>query len=160
MGDEDGSKKLDKLLRHIKSVQENCLLLGEQLIKNGKEDLGIELIANSMLHDNSKFRGIEWLYLNSETKETKPELFRAALLQHNASNEHHPEFWTGGIQEMSPVYFCEMVADWKTRSEEFGSSVFEWVRGPAMERYKFNTKCRVYKDVKKYLDILLEPSFK
>lgn len=159
MTDEDGSKRLDKLLRHIKNVQENCILLGESLIHDGKQDLGIELIANAMIHDNSKFSGIEWLYLNCETKETSPELFKAALMQHNTTNLHHPEAHVGGIQAMPPVYLAEMCADWKARSEEFGSDIWNWVKGPAAEKYGYTTSSRVYKDIKGFLEIILEPAF-
>jgi len=155
----DEDSKLDGLLRHIKNVQDNCLILGEHFIKDGYEDLGVELIANSMIHDNSKFKGIEWLYLDSQTKEEKPELFKAALTHHNTINLHHPEAWRG-IELMSEVYLAEMTCDWKARSEEFGSGIWEWVKGSAADKYKYNTKSRVYKDIKRYLEIILEPAFK
>ena len=52
--------KIDKLLRHIHNVSSNCNLLGKKLIENGEEELGRILISIGLIHDHSKFFGIEW----------------------------------------------------------------------------------------------------
>lgn len=57
---DETEEKLYVIVRHIKNVQENCLLLGEKLIEKGLIDFGRELIARGFCHDNSKFYGIEW----------------------------------------------------------------------------------------------------
>ncbi len=152
--------KLETLLRHVENVRENCELLAWKLIKEGESELGLQLIVNGKSHDNSKFSGIEWLYLHPDIKEKEPELFRTALLQHNKTNLHHPEAWAGGIEEMPRLYIAEMVCDWKSRSNEFGNDLIEWIKEEATDRFKFSTSGRVYKDIKFFVDKLLEKKFK
>lgn len=155
----DEEKPLRTLMRHIKNVQSECGLLGERLIEQGKHEFARRLVANSMLHDNSKFHGIEWECLSEAAREEKPEQFKAAVLQHQATNPHHPEYW-GGIDNMPSVYIAEMVCDWKARSDEFGTDLRDWVKEKATKRWGFTTQGRVYKEIKEYLDLLLDPTFK
>ena len=61
----DDEKPIRTLVRHIKNVQDECSLLAERLLEQGKQELAVNLIANSMLHDNSKFRGVEWAFAGS-----------------------------------------------------------------------------------------------
>jgi len=150
---------LDTVLRHIKNVQDNAQLLGDRLIKGGEFELGKMLIANSMKHDNSKLFGIEWRYLRQNFKENYPELFKQAAENHVLTNKHHPEFF-GGIENMPMIFLSECVCDWKARSTEFGNDLREWIKDKATEKFNFTTKTRVYKDIKKFLDLLLDPEFK
>jgi len=120
--------------------------------------LARSLVANSMLHDNSKFRGVEWEYLSDEAKEKFPVQFQDAVTQHIATNSHHPEYW-GGIKYMPDVYLAEMVCDWKARSDEFGTDLREWVKEKATKRWDFTTSGGSYKSIKEYLDLLLDASF-
>ena len=154
----DDEKPVRILVRHIRNVQDECGLLAERLIEQGKKDLARALLANSMLHDNSKFRGAEWDYLGEETKINSPEQFKAAVKQHQFTNQHHPEYW-GGIQEMPDVYVAEMVCDWKARSGEFGTDLRDWVKTKATKRWGFTTHGRVYRVIKEYLDLLLDQRF-
>lgn len=153
-------KHLDSVLRHINNVKEDCLLLGERLIEQEREELGRELIANGLIHDNSKLHGVEWLYLRQEIKEDKPDLFKAAFTQHIKTNRHHPECWSGGINDMAPVYLAEMVVDWKARSNEFGTDLWDWIKEEAISKYKLSTSGKQYKQLKEFLDLLLERRFK
>ena len=116
------------------------------------------LLANSMLHDNSKFRGVEWEHLSDDSKDKNPEQFKGAVKQHQLTNPHHPEYWSG-IETMPTVYIAEMVCDWKARSGEFGTDLREWVKTKAAKRWNFTTQGRVYKEIKEYLDLLLDPRF-
>jgi len=152
-------EKLDKLIRHIQNVREATELLGFKLLEEGKE-YGKELIANGLIHDNSKFAGIEWLYLHSDSKENEPALFELATKHHIRTNLHHPEAWYGGISTMSELYLAECVCDWKARSSEFGNDLRGWIKDKATEKFNFTTQSRVYKDIKKFLDLLLDPEFK
>ncbi len=153
-------KRLEKLLRHVNNVQNNCLRLGETLIEQGEEELGRNLIVNGRIHDASKFTGIEWEYFHADVKEEHPELFKAAWLQHVKTNKHHPEYWVGGIKTMHDVYIAEMVCDWLARSMEFGDDIWEWAKDKAPERYDYSTSSPVYKKIKSYLEMILEPAFK
>lgn len=157
--DEILKQRLDLLLRHIGNVRENTEILGERLILAGNEELGRQLIGNGLIHDNSKFYGIEWDYLHGDVKESHPDLFKLAADQHIKNNLHHPESWNGGISEMSSLYLAEFVCDTKSRSQEFGNDIWEWIRDKAIKKYKFSKKGRVYQDLKHFLDLLLEPKF-
>lgn len=152
---------MELLIRHCENVKNNCEILGEKLIVEDKmEDFGVQLIANGRIHDYSKFVGIEFQYLTTESKEKTPELFKLALDQHNKINLHHPEAWSGGIKEMPDLYIAEMTADWLARSAEFGNDFFEWVKDKATDKFKFVSSGRIYKTIKKYAEMILTPKFK
>lgn len=154
--------KVRSLTRHIRNVEDNCLILGERLIGGGEIDLGHQLIANGFVHDASKFSGIEWdqLIIGQTTKEDESKLkFKMAIHQHNSTNFHHPEAWSGGIKSMPDVYLCEMIADWKSRSEEFGTALRDWIDEEATKRFGFNRNDEVYKEIMKYVDLLCQRPF-
>ena len=154
------SNRLNTLLRHINNVQTNCRLLAERLIDKGENDFARTLIANSMAHDNSKFFGIEWLYLHGDVKEQDSKSFALAAQQHiyGRSNKHHPEGW-GGIKNMPRIHLAELVCDWKSRSDEFGNDLRTWIRGKGTKQYDFAIQSKVYKIVKEFVDMLLDPEF-
>lgn len=160
---EDDKKQqahLKSIMRHINEVQKNCALLAEKIIDLGGEEnfaLGRELIANGYLHDNSKLTGIEWKYLLRGE-----EYLTLAHEQHVTTNPHHPEYWTSrgmSINEMPTVYVAEMVADWKARSSEFGSDLRSWVKDVAFDRYGIKRNSRKYKEIRRFLDLLLDDPF-
>ncbi len=152
-------KRLSLLQRHISNVRTNTVLIGTKLIEKEEKWLGLQLISNGEIHDNSKFHGIEWDYLHLDVKEKEPEQFLFALQQHIQSNPHHPEYW-GGIENMPRVYIAEMVTDWAARSSEFGNDLREWIKHDAIKQFKFTLQGRVYKEIKEFVDLLLEPKFK
>lgn len=150
------TSKLDKLLRHIKHVQDAALVLGERLMEKGETEFGRLLIANSMIHDNSKFFGIEWEQLNGDAD---PEILKIAVHQHQKTNPHHPEYWNG-VDSMPRIYLAEMVCDWFARSLEFGTSFREWVTGDAMEKYGIKCNSIAHKRIKEFVCLLVEEPFK
>lgn len=152
--------KIEFIARHIRNVEDNCLLLGKKLIESREIDLGHKLIANGYVHDASKFHGIEFEYLsiNNPTEENKTLKLKLAVHHHNTTNSHHAEFW-GGIKNMPTVYLCEMVADWKARSEEFGTSLRDWIDGQATKRYDFTKDDKVYKQIMEYVNLLCQTPF-
>lgn len=151
-------KRLEILLRHVHNVQQQCEYLGNKLIEAGEDDIGRKLIANGLIHDNSKFYGIEWDYLHDDVKSSHPDLFKAAANQHIHTNLHHPEAHTGGVNTMSPELIAEMVCDWRSRSIEFGNDIREWVKNEAKKRFKISTK--TMSQINKYLNLLLDKPFK
>jgi len=154
--------KIRVITRHIRNVQDNCLLLGEKLITAGEIDLGKQLIANGFIHDVSKFDGIEFQFMapGTPTAEENAKLkLKLAVQQHNSVNKHHPEAWCGGIKNMPDVFLCEMIADWKARSEEFGTSLRDWIDGTATTRWNFNKDDEVYKRIMKFVNLLCEKPF-
>lgn len=156
----DTLKKVDALYRHIEEVQRNCRLLGERLIENGQDALAVQLIRNALVHDQSKFSGIEWdfILVEPESADDKTKL-SLAIQHHNRTNLHHPEAWLG-IKNMPPVFVAEMVCDWKTRSSEFGSSMKDWIDNGAADRFGYTKRDKVYKEIMFYTKLLLDEPFK
>jgi len=158
MSPED-ERHLRSLLRHVENVRQSCLLLGERIIEHGEEKLGLDLIANGQIHDFSKFHGAEWLYLRPELIGTKKEhMFEPARLQHVRTNPHHPEYW-GAIHEMPKLYVAEMVCDWSSRSHEQGNDIREWIKEKATKTFNMTVQSKIYKEIKFFVDTLLEPRF-
>lgn len=156
---EEYHNRLKSILRHIKNVQDNCIMLGEKLIDDRKYELGKMLIANGFIHDNSKFYGLEWDYI-SDTNISKKNKTKVALSveQHNKTNRHHPEAW-GGIKHMPEVFIAEMVCDWKSRSEEFGSSLIDWIDDTATKRFQFKKGDKIYEQIMYFVNMLCQKPF-
>lgn len=153
--------KIRAISRHIRHVEDNCLVLGEKLIEAGQLGLGKQLIANGFVHDASKFHGIEWLYMSpgQPTAESEAKLkLKLAIQHHNHTNLHHPEAW-GSIHEMPDVYLAEMVCDIKSRSEEFGTSLREWIDSDATKRFNFTEQDEVYKKIMHYISLICATPF-
>jgi hypothetical protein len=155
--------KINSIIRHVKNVQDNCLLLGTKLIENGEFDLGRQLIANGFRHDLSKFYGIEFENLSHSTSANTDEenaklKMKLAIQHHCSTNSHHPEY-SGGIKNMPSLALLEMSADWKSRSEEFGTNLREWIDNVATKKWKFGVEDKVYKDIMKYVDMLCPKPF-
>lgn len=150
---------LENLLRHISHVRQNCEVVGERLIASGDEQLGRQLIANGHVHDNSKFFGIEWEYLNNGANHENDKLFQVAVRQHVLTNPHHPEYWPNGIKQMPPLYLAEMVADWCARSAEQGTDLLDWIRDEATSRYGFTLRSKTYQSIREFVGLLLERKF-
>lgn len=149
------------LLRHIENVRQGCLLLGSRLIEQGEKDFGHNLIANGYIHDNSKFHGIEWHYLHPDVFQSseRPKELDLAIEQHVTTNPHHPEFWHS-IHNMPRIYVAEMVCDWSARSHEFGNDLRVWTKDKATKKFEMTCQSKVYKEIKDFIEILLDPGFK
>lgn len=148
---------IDNLVRHIDLVRNACILLGKRLIRDGQKEFGRLVIAKGFEHDVSKFYGIEWDYMHAGPDVEKEKL-SLAVHQHTRTNQHHPEYW-GGVNNMPSLAIAEMVADWYARSQEFGTSLRDWINDTAVERFKICKESEEYKLINKFVDILLENSF-
>lgn len=124
--------RIDELNKHIFLVQDGCRSFAKKYEDN--DWLSLKLIANGQIHDQSKFLGIEWKYLNEKTASENPDLFAVALNQHISTNPHHPEYWMS-IKDMPDHYVLEMIADWHARSEEFETDLKEWFESVAISKY-------------------------
>jgi hypothetical protein len=148
-------EKLKSLIEHIEEVQKNCQKLGFKLIEINEFDLGKMLVANSFLHDQSKFHGLEWLHLTKPDEED--ELVGVAIQAHTSANYHHPEAWSG-IKNMPPVFLAELVCDWKARSSELGNDLKDWIESAAFKKFQFSKRDKVYRDIMRFVNLLLEPT--
>ena len=160
------AERRDALLRHITNVQKSCFLLGERLIKSGEDKIGHDLMANGLIHDNSKWHGIEWLYLHSDLFGGEHnEHLSLAIRQHVTTNPHHPEYWDSephkndGIHQMPRIYSAEMIADWHARATEFGTDLRSWIIDKATKKFNMTVQSPTYKDIKGLVSMLLDPAF-
>ena len=142
--------KVETILRHIVNVQQNCELLGKRLMERGEFELGKTLIANSLIHDNSKFFGIEFENLFNVNDPSKLE---DAILHHSSTNPHHPEYWSG-IENMPKIYLAEMIADWKARTSEFGTSLQEWIDNDAAIKFNYKKGDKTYKRIMYFVNLM------
>lgn len=88
-----------------------------------------ELDQRAAMHDRSKLEEPEKSGYDMLTEQLAEltygsEEYRAALAaakpaidHHYAQNDHHPEHWTNGINDMSLLSIVEMLCDWKAASE-------------------------------------------
>jgi hypothetical protein len=148
---------LDNLVRHIDLVREACLLLGKRLMDQGRIEFGKQLIARGFQHDVSKFSGIEWDYLHAG-KDAPKEQLELAIRQHTLANDHHPEFH-GGVEQMPEIAVAEMVCDWYARSQEFGTSLRDWIKQNAIGKFKIDLESEQHAWINKFVNILLEDHF-
>jgi hypothetical protein len=147
------TKRLQTLIRHVADVSNDCQILGTRLIERGEADLGRALIANGFVHDHSKFQGIEWEHLHSRCD----PLFDDAWNHHIRFNDHHPEFWEGGIHHMPRIALAECVCDWHSRSSELdGGGLRWWITHDATRRFGFGWDDAVGQTIKDFVELLLE----
>lgn len=154
--------KIRGITRHIRNVEDNCLILGEKLINIGDIAMGKQLISNGFVHDASKFYGIEWDHMAPGTPAAEEGVklkLKLAIQHHQETNLHHPEAWPGGIKNMPDVYLAEFCCDIKARSEEFGTDLRNWINEVAVKKYDIVTGDVVYKKIMKYIDLLCPPPF-
>lgn len=154
-------KKLFSIIRHVHNVDEAACLLVEQLISTATEREDMEfarrLYQRVRKHDLSKFEGIEWEFLHRGEENEK--LLKIAINQHQQSNDHHPQYFVGGISQMSDLQLAEMVCDWYARSKEMGTGLREYIKEKATARFGFSTRTKIYQKIKKFVDLLLDEQF-
>ena len=157
MWSEDYDNRLEKLLRHIENVRNNCEILGKKLIEQGKEQEGLTLIQHGLMHDSSKFGLFEFEHLTGECKD--PQAFDLAIKHHHALNPHHSEHW-GHISKMPDVYLAEFVCDVKARASEFGSSLLDWLEEEATKKYDFKKGDETWNRIMTFVDMVCDKPFK
>lgn len=153
-------EKIDLTIDHIRRVQENGRKLAFKLIDSGDIDDfqdAIDLLRNIFTHDDDKFspENFESIVLGNTTQDELKE----AIERHNHSNLHHPETFKRGIESMSNTNIMEMCCDWKSRSEEKGTCLKTWIKEEATKRFGFEIDSDIYKEIMKYIDMLVEPPF-
>lgn len=104
-------------LWHIKRVNE--------LLSNA----AIELIKRGQVHDKSKLKSPEKELFDEMTPKLKNLTYgseeytaslkelEVALNHHYAKNNHHPQHYPNGVQDMNLFDIVEMFFDWKAASE-------------------------------------------
>lgn len=155
-------RKIKGIIGHIRSVQDNCLTLGEKLIERGEIEVGKNLIAHGYVHDASKFHGIEFEFMAPGTtiNEDGDKLkLKMAIHHHRTTNPHHVEYWSKGIEEMPRVYLAELVCDLKARSEEFGTDLREYILNMCNTKWNITKTNRAYTDMMDFINLLCPAPF-
>lgn len=155
-------EKITGITRHIRNVEDNCILLGTKLISQGEIELGKQLIANGFIHDASKFHGVEFEFMAPGTptvEEAAKMKMKMAIYHHQTTNPHHVEYWANGISDMPDVYLAELVCDFKARSEEFGTDLRDYIENTAFPKWKISKDHDSYKKIMKFVDLLCVSPF-
>lgn len=96
-----------------------------------------ELFRRAATHDNSKFSPEEYeayeaafptlqkyAYGSDEFKAAL-QTIQTAIQHHLKTNDHHPEYFENGINDMNLIQFIEMVCDWKAASERSQTDIYK-----------------------------------
>lgn len=112
-------------LCHIRRVQS----LLHDVVRN--------LLERARIHDESKLSepeatGFATVGVRLKDVTYGSEEYKAALRDlaptikhHYEHNRHHPEFWSGGIADMTLLDIVEMLVDWKAAGERHSDSSIE-----------------------------------
>lgn len=110
-------------------------------------DVAHELALRAARHDNSKFSEEEYAFYDEAfpklqqyaygTPEFKAELEKIApaIHHHYYVNDHHPEHFEDGINDMNLIQLIEMVCDWLAASER---SKTPFSKGMEMNQQRFH----------------------
>lgn len=153
-------RKLFAIVDHLNNVNEVAEKLAERLIERAEShadlDFARRLIQRVRRHDLSKFEGIEWESLHRGADDP---LLKTAIHQHQQTNDHHPQYFVGGVHQMNDLQLAEFCCDLKSRSAEMGTDLRTYVKNVATERYGFTTTSKVYKKIKTFIDLILDEPF-
>ena len=149
------TEKLTSIIQHIKRVEANCNIISRKMMDINSK-FAIELAKRGRIHDASKFDQLEFENLWAGQK-----CFDIALLHHHCHNSHHPEHYINGVYGMSELDLCEMVCDWKSRSEEFGTDVRIWAFSDdkAPKKYGYLGDQEIYDKLEYYINMILNKPF-
>tara|TARA_R110000772_G_scaffold261328_1_gene379732 strand:+ start:2395 stop:2907 length:513 start_codon:yes stop_codon:yes gene_type:complete len=150
--------KIELHWNHVSVVRQTAETLWKKLCDIGELGLARKLAHRASTHDASKFTGVEFEGLH--LKDFKDQRLIDAVNQHRSVNDHHPEFHVDGIKGMSREQIAEMVCDWSARSKERGTGLREWIKEDAVKRFNFTLQSKCYKDIKFFVDLLLDDPFK
>lgn len=167
--------RITRLLTHIKNVREACEKLGFELIRQGETNLGLDIIARGLRHDNSKFYGDEWEGLSNFDKYKGTLYLERVIREHTRHNDHHPECkdfeYIGfniprlgikevvdpkrcGIHRMNDAQLGEFICDLYARGKEFGNPVKEFLESKGFSKYNFTRNDTVYSKINRFHTLL------
>lgn len=108
---------LSETYKHVQKVQKNLNLFVTDLIHRGEthDTSKFEEPELSIFAENTHKLGVTE-YGTPEYKQLMDSV-RPAIDHHYSKNRHHPEHWPHGIEDMTLIDLCEMLADWKAATE-------------------------------------------
>lgn len=127
------------ICQHVTLVQDNLHRVIDKLVKRAR------------VHDLSKLNDDEFsgfVQINKVAREHPygSDEYKASLKEvdavelHYSRNDHHPEFFDGGVNDMNLLQLIEMVCDWKAASETYGQTSFSESLRIQKDRFKIDDK--------------------
>lgn len=129
-------------LEHIANVQGKMHEITSRLVNRAHE------------HDQSKLESPEkeaydvitprlrGLTYGSEEYRAGLREMKPAISHHYAANSHHPEHYPDGVNGMSLLDVCEMIADWKAASERHADG--DILKSLEINRERFGLSDQLY----------------
>lgn len=151
-------KELCSLLLHEINKDDTDVLNNDNLI-NSINSLYRAVSEKVKVHDNSKFSEEEFqpyakkffpCQEDIDNKDNVEKEFRLAWEHHYTNNDHHPEYWTRGINgrlvsiNMSYASIIEMILDWFAMSIYHKSSPYEWWINNKEDESKYMANNTIY----------------
>lgn len=110
------------------------------------------LFRRGLLHDLSKYSARETASFKDWTLATRgltygTEEYKRATARfakddeiHYSVNKHHPQYWPGGVKDMSPIDQLEMLCDWMAKSRK-GIGIIASIKANAAKfNYDYSTQ--------------------
>ena len=103
-------------LQHIARVNELLTFCAKDLLRRGKEHDESKLHSpeKELFDEMTPLKHLE--YGSDEYKEALEKL-KPALDHHYLMNDHHPEYFENGMEDMNLLQLIELCVDWKASSE-------------------------------------------
>lgn len=117
-----------------KLLHQRDKVMNDVVVRIRRIQLLVHQFANQVMkkvifHDKSKFESPEFDYFVRATSQLKRLKYgseeykkslsdiKPALDHHYSVNNHHPEYFKNGVNDMSLLQIVEMLADWKAATE-------------------------------------------
>lgn len=159
------TKFYDDYRKHLSAVQETIYKLIEVLSLTREEETQMKSRAYS--HDRSKMYDYEefegYILLNKSLEGVtygSPEYNEAmkkhgdVIQLHYKNNDHHPEHFKNGIQDMNKYQVYEMICDW-VAAFKVRNNTANWKVGFDKNKDRFNIPDDVYENMIKIAEQLI-----
>jgi len=123
---------------HVSEVAENLEICASNLRQRGHA------------HDRTKFQPMEFDAFVSTREKLKRAKFgapeqqecvdtiRQAVDHHHANNQHHVQYYSDGIKDMSLLDILEMICDWRAATRRNSESRFKGFLEVAIKKYNIS----------------------
>lgn len=124
--DED-DKFVRGLVIHQNAVRNNLDFFAENLKKRGEAHDKSKFLSPEREGYKEMYKELDGVEYNSPEYNAIREKYKDVIKHHYANNDHHPEYWVGGIEGMDLYSLVEMYCDWKAASARNGNDIEEAV---------------------------------
>lgn len=103
-------------IKHIEKVRKYIRIFTDALTNRGVKHDASKLESPELEVFTEVTPRLASLTYGSEEYDASLKEIQVALSHHYASNRHHPEHFTKGIEDMTLIDIMEMLCDWKAAS--------------------------------------------